>query len=83
MHMHPSNGDTSNKEHNPQKENKTAIEIIKRLSVERFFGISHFINRPQNPPINKAARLKPIGLRMLTTLKLPEETATEMDIATL
>ena len=57
--------------------------MISLLSVERFLGISNFINTPNKPPSKSTKRLNIIGLITLERLKLPEFADIAADIAIL
>ena len=83
IHIQPSKCETSTKEHRPQYVNNKAIDIIKRLSFERFLGINNFIKNPNNPPTTSAARFIKIGLITLIKLNEPAIEAIAIDIATL
>ena len=63
--MHPSSGDTSSSAHTPQNANSVATEMMSRLSVERFLGMSSFMTTPNMPPRRNTPALMANGLRML------------------
>ena len=70
----------------PQKANKRATDMIKRLSVERFLGISSRKNKPNTPPSSMTPTLISTGL--MTTQKLicpapPETEASANEMAML
>lgn len=67
----------------PQKLKSTAMVIIKRLSVERCFGIKSFKKSPKSPPRRSTARFKAMGIRILLSLKEPDCKATATEIAML
>ena len=61
----------------------SAIEIIKRLSVERFLCIRSFISNPNRPPKTNTPRFFMIGIIMFKKLNASpviEVTATEIAI---
>ena len=66
----------------PQKLKSRAMEMIRRLSVERFFGIISFIRKPNTPPSANTPMLIRSGLMMSQTWNAPapvlEDTATEI-----
>ena len=83
MDMQPSRGDTSSRAQTPQKVNRVATEMMSRLSVDRFLGMSHFMMTPKSPPKRKTPVLTARGARMLLGRKEPERTARAMEMETL
>ena len=81
--MHPSSGETPARAQIPQNANKSAMEIMSLLSVERFFGIRHLIKNPNVPPRISAARFIPMGLSTFAKPNEPDERASATEIAIL
>ena len=70
MDMQPKSGLMSNSAQMPQKANRSAMAIIRRLSVERFLSMADK-SAPKAPPSTSAARLVPMGRSMFFTSTCP------------
>ena len=85
MLMQPNSGETSIMAQMPQNANSREMEMMSRLSLEHFFGMSHLRNRPNSPPSRKTSMFMMTGFTMLPMLteELPVWTVSASEIATL